>query len=439
MKKSLVWGLTFITAALALTACGVSLSQDITPPPGATLPTPAPATKTVLPVPTILPTATQQPVKTTPTARQTGEVKTSEPILLSFAGKVTSPGGAALAMPLEVELQIYDAEQQLVNRLTTQISADGSFSFENVEGGSDQVYAALVNYYGLSFHSEVIHNADLSAYRPLDVSIQVPETTSDTSSLSAERLHIFFDFSKTGVVQVAELYILHNPTGKIIIPAEEGAPVLLFNLPQGAVNLQFQEGALGGRYIQTANGFGDTQAVGPEDGQQVLFGFDLPAQDVIAMSLPLAMPVEEAVVMLPEGTMNLESSQLSDLGEREMDNSTIHLYMGSNLPAGEPLQISLSQYPTGVENIINLPTVWVIVLAVAGIGTAAAGLYLWIRNRKTARTNELGLESGETEEGLLDAILALDDQYQAGSLDVEAYEARRAELKQRLIDMRGKR
>ena len=38
----------------------------------------------------------------------------------------------------------------------------------------------------------------------------------------------------------------------------------------------------------------------------------------------------------------------------------------------------------------------------------------------------------------MDAIIALDDEFQAGKLPREAYETRRAELKARLAELQGK-
>ena len=42
----------------------------------------------------------------------------------------------------------------------------------------------------------------------------------------------------------------------------------------------------------------------------------------------------------------------------------------------------------------------------------------------------------ESEESLVDAILALDDLHRAGKLPDEAYQIRRAELKQQLVNIR---
>ena len=50
---------------------------------------------------------------------------------------------------------------------------------------------------------------------------------------------------------------------------------------------------------------------------------------------------------------------------------------------------------------------------------------------------EMPVEDLESPEALLDAIVALDDLYQAGELPEAAYQQRRAELKERLRQIRG--
>jgi hypothetical protein len=73
------------------------------------------------------------------------------------------------------------------------------------------------------------------------------------------------------------------------------------------------------------------------------------------------------------------------------------------------------------------------------------GVWMYFRNRskEPALTTESPAAVAEpvaddTSESLMDAILALDDQYQAGEIPEEAYHQRRDELKQRLQAVMGK-
>lgn len=450
--KSHLFSITLILATvLALSACGVALAEDVTPPPGSTLPTLAPATETAPgqqatpekitadPTDSTMLVITQEMDQATSPAA-TVSVTADTPIFLSFAGKITTPDGKPVVGEPQVELQVYDANQQLVDSRTTTADINGSFLFDNVESRQGQVYVAAVIYYGVTFYSQFIHNAELSAYKPIDVSIQVAEISTDTSGITAERLHIFLDFSQPGMVQVAELFIINNPSGKIVTAAKEGGAVLFFDLPHGATDLQFQDGELGERYLQTANGFGDTRAIAPGDGQQVLFGYNLAYQNGMTISLPLPLFVNAVVVMLPEGSISVQSAQLADAGEREVDNSTIHLYMGADLSAGSSLELTFSGQQTGSESSgeSSIPEVWIIALAVLGAGAIGVGVFLLLRKRPAWQDENESLEpeQEETIDELLDAILALDDQYQAGALAQDAYDQRRAELKQRIKDLR---
>jgi hypothetical protein len=52
--------------------------------------------------------------------------------------------------------------------------------------------------------------------------------------------------------------------------------VITFQLPDGASNLMVKGGSLGGRFVSTSDGFGDTQGIPPGTGTQILFSYDLP-------------------------------------------------------------------------------------------------------------------------------------------------------------------
>jgi hypothetical protein len=103
--------------------------------------------------------------------------------------------------------------------------------------------------------------------------------------------------------------------------------------------------------------------------------------------------------------------------------------------SGAPNQATAAAAGTG-----NNTTGLLIGLGVFGLALVAAGF--WLLRQRTARqlkaepAPEEILES-ETEESLLDAILALDDLYQAGKLPEDAYQQRRGVLKARLRAARG--
>ena len=116
-----------------------------------------------------------------------------------------------------------------------------------------------------------------------------------------------------------ELYIISNPGDKTVVPAADGQPAVTFKLPAGATNLEFQDGALGGRYIQTADGFGDTAPVRPGAGAyQVLFAYEMPYDRKLDLAQPISMPVGAVVILVPEGSIKIKSDLVQDEGVRDV-------------------------------------------------------------------------------------------------------------------------
>ena len=103
------------------------------------------------------------------------------------------------------------------------------------------------------------------------------ETTADKSQLTVDRLHLLFEYIEPETLRVVEMFIISNTGDQIVVAAEEGEPVLEYDLPDGATNLQFQDGVVGDRYIEIEDGFGDFAVVRPGMSQhQVIYSYDLP-------------------------------------------------------------------------------------------------------------------------------------------------------------------
>ena len=139
-----------------------------------------------------------------------------------------------------------------------------------------------------SKHPTTDTSADATVGSDLVLDIHVSDSTTDTSTISMERLHVFFDFSHENVVQVVELFLVSNSGNQTVVAADANSGVLNFKLPAGASNLQFQDSVIGQRYLATDSGFADTAPVPPGSmSSQVLFAFDLPYTGKAEISLPI--------------------------------------------------------------------------------------------------------------------------------------------------------
>jgi len=246
-------------------------------------------------------------------------------------------------------------------------------------------------------------------------------------------------------MRVIELFIMSNNGDKTVVQADKGQPVVTVKLPAGATNLQFQDGALGDRYIQVQDGFGDTASISPGSGShQLLFAYDLPYNNKADLVQTMTLPTNAVVVLIPAGKFTVKGDSVQDAGTRDAQGTQYQMYNGASLAAGDVLRMTVSGSSTSgllsgdTKNKNNL----IIGLAVFGVALIAAGLWLFLRNR-SARVVEVGPgmpvptsePASENPETIMDAILALDDLYQAGKLPEDAYRQRRAELKARLKEI----
>ncbi len=375
----------------------------------------------------------EQPTPTGQTAPETAATAAPEAASrVTIQGKVTNASGGDLPEGLQAVLNRFEGMDR-VSSVQTEV-VEGFYRFEDVEIAPGQTYMVTVDYQGLTFGSDVYHTSETPQENVVDLPIDFYETTSDTSALRADRLHIFFDFSGSEIVQVVELFILNNTGNQVIVPGEGGAGVVEYRLPAGAANLQFDQGVLGERYIQTDQGFIDTASIGPGSGQQILFAYDLPFSRKMSLEIPIPMNVDAAIVLVPQGSMTLESDQLQSTGVREVQGVSLDLYTASALQAGSSLEIKLTgRGSNGLPLQVGQTSGLIIGAAVLGVVLITAGIWLLRQRRLRADVTEIDeIPAEETAEDLMDAIIALDDRFKAGDLPEEAYLLRRNELKNRL-------
>jgi len=355
-------------------------------------------------------------------------------------GVVINGSGGEVPVGMQVSLHGYDQIQQVISRTIT-IDKDGAFTFQDIEMPQGHVFVTSVDYAGTMYGSDVAFvNGEIDS---LELPIKIYDTTTDDSALFVERLHYFFELVDEGTMRVVELHIISNPGDKTLIASSEGQPVVTFEIPPEANNLDLQDGALGERYVITTNGFGDTLPVLPGSGEyQIIFSYDLPYDSKLDFIRPSNMPVNAVVLLVPEDGIKIRGDNIEDEGIRDVDGVPFHMYNGSSLAADEELRLTISGRATGDSLVSGLESNTGLLIGVGALGLAliAAGVWLFQRNRAQIDKNEEGDESetsgkpspDEDADTLMDAILALDDLYKEGQLPEEAYHQRRAELKERL-------
>ncbi len=360
-------------------------------------------------------------------------------------GVVTNASGGNAPAGLEVKLRGFDDMQEVITQTTT-LQADGTFAFENIEMLPGRVFVATVDY------NETTYGSDIGVVEPdmqtLDLPVAIYDTTTDATILSVDRLHLFFEFIDENTLRVIQLYIMSNPSNQTVVAAGEGEPTIRFKLPAGAQNLEFQDGVLGGRFVRTEDGFGDTVAIRPgASTYELLYAYDMPYDRKLELSQPMPYLVNAVVVLLPEGNVKIKSDLLTDGGLRDVQGAQYRMYNGSAIPAGTDLVMTISGRPSSATPGLTRgsSTNAVIGLGVFGFALIVTGVWLYRRSRLAGGREEVEVDEQapeapkgpetESAENLVDTIIVLDDLYQEGKLPEEAYLQRRAELKARLQNL----
>lgn len=360
----------------------------------------------------------------------------------SIMGNVVNASGGDLPAGLEITLHAFEG-MQLIDSLTTTLKEDGTYLFDGVELVSGRMYLSTLNYMGAIYGSDatVLEEGQSS----LELPIQIYETTSDVSDLVVDRLHYFFEFVDERTLRVVELYIISNPGQSTVVAHEDGSPALTFSLPEGASNLQFEDGTLGERYVATADGFGDTLAVRPGMGEhQVVFSYEMPYSRGLELARPVNLATDAVVVLVPAENVKVKSDALQDAGTREVQGVQYRMYNGGSLAPGDELRLTITGHPASAAPSLSGGSSTGLILGVTALGLTLiiAGVWWFWRARSAGREDEPqaarpAVSQPESAESIMDAILALDDLYQEGQLPDEAYLQRRLELKARLKEALG--
>jgi mono/diheme cytochrome c family protein len=381
-----------------------------------------------------------------PVVTQSPQLSTTTEVTptVTFTGSVTVQliNGSGGAAPSDAPITLYGFDNmQNTYSDTLSTGVNGVYTFTNVIMPAGRVFLAGTDYASGTYGSDIV-KVD-PATPNLNLQVTVYESTTDVSLLTTDRVHIFFDFTDPQNVQVIEVFIISNPSKQAVVAPTKDGNVVTFPLPQGYTNLQFQDGELGTRYVEVAQGFADKMTVNPGVGQyQVIFAFQMPYNRKLDFAQPVFLPTNAVVIMVPDNGVKVVSSLLSDGGTRDFQGTAYHTYNGSSLLAGSSLEFTLSGNPKTIAAAVITPAnknELAIGLGAIGVAFVIAGVWLYSRyQRKVALqvaqnppVTEL-VSVPEDEGTLMDAIIALDDQYHAGNLPKEAYLERRNVLKERL-------
>jgi mono/diheme cytochrome c family protein len=410
-----------------------SLSFDTTPLAQATV---APASMTPVPAAGTPLEGTAQagvPVEATPVNKDG---------FGTVSGSVENKTGKSLPNNLTVTLRGYDHDMQDPNagpqevlNINGSVAQDGTFAFDDIELPENRIFVAEVIFNGITLSSgfAVVESGQTAlSLQPL---VLYP-VTNDTSTLSVDQLHIFFDATADTTFEVLALYTFRNSSDSIIAVSmgdQKEIPFLKF--PANAQGLGYEAVQDSAPFLNIDKGF----AMAPNEQPYGILAFSSVAREKeTSITQPLVLPVTTVRVFVPDG-MELKGDQLTKDSPQDIQGTIYQSYVAGNLKAGDALTFTVSGSPktsgtTDTGSSFNST----LLIGASGLGIALilAGAWMYLRDRRRVEdTDEDDENEFESSEDVMDAIIALDDLHRAKKISEEAYQKRRAELKEILKEM----
>jgi mono/diheme cytochrome c family protein len=408
----------------------------------ASLPTPTPEPATAA----ATETAATVPAGETPLATETGAAGVVETPSLTgsetpasptgtVSGKVTGENVAAgTAIKLHILAHGQDAASgpQEILVLDSTVNADGFYSFSNVPWADGQLFYSETTYDGIVYESEMTI-AEAGASKAAIADLKLHETSTDYSVLTFSQVHIFMDISGQ-TAQMVTVYTFDNTTDKtILVQATSSVPFI--KLPDGAQNVGFDLSQESAPILAAEGGF----ALPPnETPYGIVVIYNLPYDKKMTLAQTFDLPTKSVLMLAPEG-LKIKSGQMVSGGIQTFQEVAYQEYNGGNFNAGDTLSLEISGTPKNGSSATTAADPRQNLL----IGVGALGLVLilvggWMYLRDRNRPAEVDEDEDEEQDGfesqedLLDAIIALDDLHRSGKISDAAYHQRRAELKSRL-------
>ncbi|MBL8077410.1 MAG: cytochrome c [Anaerolineales bacterium] len=400
-------------------------------------PTTAPATETPVSAEAGTPSAETTPIEGT----QAEVTPEAIPGFGNISGILENKTGADLPSDLKITLRGYEhgadanAGPQEILTLETIVNSDGSYTFESVEVPENRIFLTEVELNGIQYQSEfLIIKPETSEFTMTPITLY--GTTEDYSVLKVDALQIYFDYANENDVQIIAVYSVSNPTDKaVIVKVDASQEIPFIKLPAGVTNMGYEASQDSASFISLADGFAMPPTTA--DKPYGLIALATVAKDkTISIEQPVVLPVEQVMLLVPSG-VTAEGSTLTNNGPHDFQGSSFDLYSSTSLNAGDTISFTLSGKPasgTAVNADLTQNQTLLIGIGALGLALIIAGGWLYWRDSQKSKDSADDEEDDEYEdaESVLDAIVAIDDLHRAGKISDEAYQKRRAELKNSL-------
>lgn len=254
-------------------------------------------------------------------------------------------------------------------------------------------------------------------------------TTEDPSQIVVTQLHIFLQREEDRLV-VREFYLVNNTGSQTYIGREDPQTgrrlTLTFPFPPDAADLTVVE-PQGERWVEVAEGFADTEPIPPgATPLEIVFRYALPFAEGMTVERTFPVQVASLAVMATGGDVAVDGDALTSGGVMDTARGAIRVYTAGPLDAGRLVQFRVrTELLPPAEMAPSAPVRNSSLEIVVGlVALAVAVVTAWVLWRPPA--------SGPVPAAIrsqIEAIAALDADYQAGRVGEKEYRRRREALK----------
>jgi hypothetical protein len=352
-------------------------------------------------------------------------------------------GGPQVGAGITVTLHVNQGDTELKS-LETTTTTGGRFRFEGLDTDAALAYWPEAVYLGVPYRNAEPYQFT-AGQTQVDASLTVYETTGDGSAIRLDSVHVIVE-SFEQVLRVSEIHFFGNSGDRTYV-GRNGQTVFI-PLPAEAVGLAFEEETPGERFVEVQGGVMDTAPVPPgTETSLAFFSYHLvPAGNTVPLERSFAYPVADLNILAAQPGLTLQSDQLQAAGTRSFQDQQYELYTGQDLSSDTPLAVTFSLVPAAAGSS-SVPEAaapampgaapapgggnqrllrW-LGAALSGLAVVAAVIYpLVARQKGPAPASAPKLAKDPQARQLLAELAALEEAFEAGQIDEEAYARRRA-------------
>ncbi|GLV57568.1 hypothetical protein KDH_44040 [Dictyobacter sp. S3.2.2.5] len=337
---------------------------------------------------------------------------------------------------------------------TVKTDARGRFTFSKLATDQTITYVVYTRYQGAQY---VSNGMTLNQKAVQSANVQVYEATTSTDNVAVVRSTVLMrqDDPSKGVINVSQAFSFQNLNKKTYVGslnASKGKPnALLFSLPAGVRNITLGSGFSGYQVIQVNQGFATDAALLPGTNE-FSYSYEVPyTGSTYTFPYETQYPTVSLSVLV-DPALHASSKDLTSTGIVNADNRAYHSFSATVLPAHKQVAMSLEGLAVPASHAgspsFNAATIWLIVGVLVLVAIVAMTWFLLRSQRKRvatqqkpdankqARTEDKATPKAPVadnpEQALLQELLKLDKEYEAGNITKDRYEKQRARTKARL-------